>query len=317
MNKVIFKTFTHSLAFVAGFSAVFIIVFGLPAAYISKWITQHADWFGYIGGVIVVALGLHIMGSFYGITPFRFLMRETKVHLSGKPTGYFGTFLVGIVFAAGWTPCIGPILAAIFAVALSSPGAGVPMMIAYSAGLAIPFLVVALLFNAFLGSMRVIGRAIPALNFISGALLVAVGIGLFFGFITRYSAAAARVALWSVIYAVAGALAIWIVWTLLRMALASSAKAALRRATPAVGIVLLAVVTIAVFFAGMVYLSKAIVGIGQFSGEEALSGMALSLGVAFLGGLFSFLSPCVLPMVPSYIFYITGLSFEDLQPAKQ
>ncbi len=119
------------------------------------------------------------------------------------------------------------------------------------------------------------------------------------------------------IYAVAGALAIWIVWTLLRMALASSAKAALRRATPAVGIVLLAVVTIAVFFAGMVYLSKAIVGIGQFSGEEALSGMALSLGVAFLGGLFSFLSPCVLPMVPSYIFYITGLSFEDLQPAKQ
>jgi len=317
LNRAILRTFTHSLAFVAGFSAVFIIVFGLPAAYISTWITQHADWFGYIGGVIVAVLGLHIMGSFYGITPFRFLLRESKVHLSGKPTGYFGTFVVGIVFAAGWTPCIGPILAAIFTIAATSPGAGVPMMIAYSAGLAIPFLAVALLFNAFLSSMRVIGRAIPVFNFISGALLVAVGIGLFFGFITRYDAASARVALLSVVYAVGAALAILVLFAILRAVLSSRAVQALKRVTPAVHIVLLAVVTIAVFFAGMVYLSKGIVGMGAFSGEEALQGMALGLGVAFLGGLFSFLSPCVLPMVPSYIFYITGLSFEDVQPAKQ
>jgi len=144
-----------------------------------------------------------------------------------------------------------------------------------------------------------------------------VGIGLFFGFIVHYNPASARVALWSVIYAVGAAAAILILYALLRAGLGSRATQALGRATPAVHIVLLAVVTIAVFFAGMVYLSKAISGMGAFSGEQALQGMALGLGVAFLGGLFSFLSPCVLPMVPSYIFYITGLSFEDVQPAKR
>ncbi len=248
MNKVILKTFTHSLAFVLGFSVVFVFGFGVPASAISLVLTRNERLIGIIGGIIIILLGIHITGSLWGITPFRFLMREKALHLSSKPSGYIGSFLVGVFFSAGWTPCVGPILAAILTIAASTKGAGVPMMIAYSAGLALPFLIISLAFNTFISKLQLIRRFIPAINVISGLLLIGVGILLMSG--------------------------------------------------------------------GLVELNKYFARIGTFTGEQFLAGYALNLGIAFLGGLLSFLSPCVLPMVPSYIFYITGLTFSDFQPKK-
>ncbi len=239
------RTFSHSLAFVIGFSAVFVIVFGLPSHAISRWISDYQKVIGYVGGAILILLGIHIAGSLWGLTPFKFLLREKALHLSQKPSGYVGSFLVGIFFSAGWTPCIGPILAAIWTLSTTQEGSGVPMMIAYSIGLGVPFLIISLAFNWFLASLPKIRRAIPIINFISGLLLIGVGILLMTG--------------------------------------------------------------------GLVYLNQYAAQLTSFTGEEFLSGYSLNLIIAFIGGLLSFLSPCVLPMVPSYIFYITGLTFSDLE----
>ncbi len=246
MNRLIFRTFTHSLAFVLGFSTVFVVAFGFPSAWISRAIVDYQKIIGYIGGMVLILLGIHITGSLWGLTPFKFLLREKALHLSNKPSGYLGSFMVGVFFSAGWTPCIGPILAAIFTLATATPGAGIAMMLAYSLGLAIPFLLISLLFNWFLSSLKVIRRAIPVINVFSGILLIVVGILLMTGGLAKLNTYAAQIT--------------------------------------------------------------------TFTGEEYLSGYSLNLIIALLGGFLSFLSPCVLPMVPSYIFYITGLTFSDIMP---
>jgi len=248
MKNVVWRTFSHSLAFVLGFSAVFILVFGLPATFISRWISTHGKWIGYIGGAVLIILGIHIAGSLWGITPFKFLLREKALHLSSKPSGYIGSFLVGVFFSAGWTPCVGPILAAILTLTATQGTSGVLMMTAYSLGLAVPFLLASLAFNGFLSILPIFRRAIPVINVFCGVLLIAVGVLLMFGLMSRLNAYAGRLT--------------------------------------------------------------------SFSGEAWLSGQSVNLIIAFLGGILSFLSPCVLPMVPSYIFYVTGLTFSDLEPKK-
>ena len=101
-------TITNSLVFIAGFSAVFIAL-GASSSVAGQILFRYQEWLRIIGGILIIIFGLFIAG----FLKLDFLMRERKVHLAGKPAGYIGTFAIGMTFAAGWTPCIGPILGSI------------------------------------------------------------------------------------------------------------------------------------------------------------------------------------------------------------
>ncbi|NIP60148.1 MAG: cytochrome c biogenesis protein CcdA, partial [Gemmatimonadetes bacterium] len=139
--------FTHSLLFVAGFSAIFMVL-GASASFLGQFFRQYEMWIARIGGVVIILLGLHLAGVFR-IAP---LMREKRVHLHDKPAGYLGTLGVGMAFGAGWTPCIGPILGGILTFAASREHfwSGVGLLGVYSAGLAVPFLLSSLALERFL-----------------------------------------------------------------------------------------------------------------------------------------------------------------------
>jgi len=137
-----------------------------------------------IGGVLIFLFGVHLSGLFH----FGVLLGDKRVHLRNKPTGFFGTFLVGVAFAAGWTPCIGPILGAILAIAASSAGGtgrGVLLLSFYSAGLGVPFLISGILFHAFLGFFDRFKKYIRMVEIITGVLLMTAGVLLFFDQFTR------------------------------------------------------------------------------------------------------------------------------------
>lgn len=170
--------FLHSLVFVLGFSAVFMGL-GASASFLGQLLAEHRVWITRIGGVVVVLFGLHLLG----LTPFRFLRREHRVHLQRKPLGYAGTFAVGVAFGAGWAPCIGPVLGGILTYAATREGLsqGVQLLGVYSAGLAVPFLLASLALSRFLSASRRFRRWLPWVERASGALLVVVGLLLLSG----------------------------------------------------------------------------------------------------------------------------------------
>ena len=168
----------HSGLFVAGFTTVFVLL-GASASFLGAVFLTYRDVIAQVGGVVILILGLHLLGVFR-ILP---LLRERRVHFADKPAGRIGTFAVGAAFGAGWTPCIGPVLAGILALAGTSDTvwAGMGLLLAYSAGLAIPFLLAALALDRFLHSMKRIRPWIPWLERASGVLLILLGILLVTG----------------------------------------------------------------------------------------------------------------------------------------
>ena len=171
-RKALRLTITNSLVFILGFSVVFINM-GLASSLIGQWLKDFEDAIRIGGGILVIIFGLFISG----IIRLDFLMREKKFHLKGKPAGYIGTFLVGLTFAVGWTPCVGPILGTILAVAINeNPVKGALLLTAYSAGLGVPFFISAIAFNTFIGYTKVLNRHMRTIMFISGAILIAFGI---------------------------------------------------------------------------------------------------------------------------------------------
>ncbi|MCH7530728.1 MAG: cytochrome c biogenesis protein CcdA [Gemmatimonadetes bacterium] len=182
-------TFIHSLLFVLGFSAIFIVL-GASASFLGQFFKQYELWIARIGGVIIIVLGLHLSGVFK-LTP---LMREKRIHINDKPAGYLGTIGVGMAFAAGWTPCLGPILGAILTYGMSQDTmwAGVGLLTAYSAGLAIPFLMASLALDAFLQGFKRFRRWIPVIEKASGVMLIGLGILLLTGQLTALTAILAR-----------------------------------------------------------------------------------------------------------------------------
>jgi cytochrome c-type biogenesis protein len=182
-------TFIHSLLFVLGFSAIFITL-GASVSFMGQFFKQYEVWIARIGGVVIIVLGLHLSGVFK-LAP---LMREMRVHVSDKPAGYLGTLGVGMAFGAGWTPCIGPILGAILTYGFSQDTmwAGVGLLTAYSAGLAIPFLVAALALDAFLQAFRRFRTWIPVIEKASGIMLIGLGILLMTGQLTALTEILAR-----------------------------------------------------------------------------------------------------------------------------
>jgi cytochrome c-type biogenesis protein len=171
-------TLIHALLFVVGFSAIFVLL-GAGATLVGQLLLSHRTVIARIGGVMLILLGLWMFGVFQ----WGALQQERRVHLSDKPLGYLGTILVGVAFGAGWTPCLGPILSAILMVAGTeqSVGRGAALLTAYSAGLAVPFLLSALAIERFFVFFQRFRSRLGMVNRIAGVLLIIVGILLLTG----------------------------------------------------------------------------------------------------------------------------------------
>ncbi|CAG1014283.1 hypothetical protein ANAEL_04942 [Anaerolineales bacterium] len=181
--KVRLVVVAHSAAFVLGFSVVFVGMGALAGAASSTFQTVMKDglvWLQRAGGLLIFIFGIHMSGLFH----FGLLLGDKRVQIQNKPGGLVGTFLVGIAFAAGWTPCIGPILGAILAMAAGTSESTATSMLllgSYAAGLGIPFIISGLLFHGFLDFFKRFKSHIRKMEFFTGLLLMAVGILLFFG----------------------------------------------------------------------------------------------------------------------------------------
>jgi cytochrome c-type biogenesis protein len=184
LRKVRKKVIANSLMFILGFSILFIAL-GASATFIGKFLYKNIRWFEIIGGVLVIVLGLH----FAGIFRLKFLDREKKIHLKKKPLGYLGTCLVGMAFGAGWTPCVGPILGAILAMAATTQDIlqGIILLVSYSAGLGIPFLLSAIILHKFFEYFKTIRKYFKVISIVGGVLLIIVGILLITGYFSTLS----------------------------------------------------------------------------------------------------------------------------------
>ncbi|MFA5909037.1 MAG: cytochrome c biogenesis protein CcdA [Vicinamibacterales bacterium] len=165
-----------SLFFILGFSLVFVSL-GASATYLGQFLMERLTIFGKIAGVLLVVFGLHTMGVF----KIEWLLQEKRVQANTKPASMLGAVIVGISFAFGWTPCIGPILSAILLVAAQqdSVGQGIVLLSTYSLGLAIPFLLTALAINQFFVAFARIRRYYHAIEIVSGALMIIIGVLIF------------------------------------------------------------------------------------------------------------------------------------------
>ena len=172
----------HALLFVAGFSLVFILL-GASATALGRALNYYQIWLQRIGGVLIIAFGLVCLG----VIKVDLLTQERRVHVEHKPVGYLGSVLVGMAFAAGWTPCIGPVLGAILGLAATSTDVtrGMLLLGVYSAGLAVPFLIAAVAVESFLGWFQRFRRFLPWVMRASGVLLILVGVLLVTGEFTR------------------------------------------------------------------------------------------------------------------------------------
>ena len=184
LKKVRKSVIANSLFFILGFSILFIAM-GASATFIGKFLAKNIRWFEIIGGSLVVILGLHFAGLF----KLKFLEREKKIHLEKKPLGYVGTVLVGMAFGAGWTPCVGPILGSILTMAAATQNVakGVILLISYSIGLGIPFLLTGLLIHKFFEYFKTIRKYFRVITLVGGILLVIIGLLLITGYFTTIS----------------------------------------------------------------------------------------------------------------------------------
>jgi len=162
----------RSLLFVLGFSLVFVAM-GASATYIGAWFAGNRLTLARIAGVVIILFGLHTMG----LTPIKWLNYEKRLHTQRKPLGLAGAFLVGLAFAFGWSPCIGPILAMVLALAATQEtvSQGVMLLAVYSLGLGLPFIASGLAINRFLGVFSRMKQHMKAVEVTAGVLLVAVG----------------------------------------------------------------------------------------------------------------------------------------------
>lgn len=162
-----------ALAFVLGFSTVFVGL-GATASVIGKTIAQYFDTLSIIAGIVIIIMGLHFLGVFR----IAFLYREARVQVSRKPAGFVGAYVIGLAFAFGWTPCVGPVLAAILFVAGSEGTAarGAMLLAIYSLGIGIPFILAALFASRFLGLAARFRKHMRKVEMAMGALLVITGL---------------------------------------------------------------------------------------------------------------------------------------------
>jgi len=234
------STLLHALLFVAGFSLVFVVGWGGAATLLGSLFGQYKAILGRVGGAIVIAFGLAMLG----VLPIPWLYADTRRQtLPASRYRSLNALVLGMVFAAGWTPCIGTTLGAILTIGMSQSGQGMILSAAYSAGLALPFLALALVLDRAVAVVRRLGRYARAIQLSSGVVLVLVGLLMVTGRLTL--------------------IAIW----------------AQRN--------------------------------GYFLDLRLGDASAPTILVAVIAGLVSFLSPCVLPLVPAYLGYLSGQRMES------
>ena len=235
-----FKIFLHALLFVAGFSLVFIVGWGGSVTLVGQFFGAYKRVIAQIGGIAVILFGLATLE----VIRIPWFYADTRTSYTGKRGTYGGSALMGIFFAAGWSPCIGATLGAILTMGLSQQTVGQAMWLAsgYSLGLGIPFLAMALGLERAMGWVKRLGRYRRAIQIASGIFIIAIGILLFTNTMTL--------------------IAIW----------------AFKN--------------------------------GYYVENFARFAAAPTYFTAIVAGLLSFLSPCVLPLVPAYLGYLSGHTFQ-------
>ncbi|MBT7260233.1 MAG: cytochrome c biogenesis protein CcdA [Desulfobacula sp.] len=175
------KVILSTLFYVAGFSFIFILL-GASASFLGGLASQYSWIVRYLGGGIILIFGLHLLG----LINIKGLNFEKKFHVKEKPLHLMGTFVIGMAFGAGWSPCIGPLLGSILIVAGNQDTVmeGILLLAVYSAGLAIPFIAISIFINSILEIMKKATKFIGVLNKISGILLILIGLLLIFDKLT-------------------------------------------------------------------------------------------------------------------------------------
>lgn len=178
------RIFLASLAFVAGFASVFVAM-GATASVFGSIVRSHLDVLAPAAGIAIIVMGLHFLGLFR----IPLLYREARVQVARKPAGALGAYVIGLAFGFGWTPCIGPVLAAVLGVAASreTVGQGAFLLAVYAAGLGVPFLAAAAFSRPFLNLMRRFRAQMGLVEKVTGGLLVLTGIAFLTGGIERMS----------------------------------------------------------------------------------------------------------------------------------
>ena len=175
----------NSLFFICGFTMVFILL-GATATTLGKTFNEYYSTISKIAGVLIIVFGLHMMGLF----KINFLNYEQRFHVQQKKLGMFGSFLVGTAFAFGWTPCIGPVLAAILVIASQQDTVykGIALLASYSLGLGIPFFLTGVSINIFFSMFNRIKKYFHTIEIVGGAMLVVLGILIITNYLTILSA---------------------------------------------------------------------------------------------------------------------------------
>lgn len=176
-NKMLTKkSLLHTILFLLGFSVIFIMI-GFSTNIVAEFFMTYQNLIRQIGAILIIFFGLVIVG----LLNFNFLMKDKRVTFKNRPTGYIGSFLIGMAFSMGWTPCTGPILMIVISLAATNPNQGMILMISYVLGFAIPFLVL----SFFVGKMSWIKRNSNLIVKIGGYIMIVFGVALFFDWMTK------------------------------------------------------------------------------------------------------------------------------------
>jgi cytochrome c-type biogenesis protein len=228
--------FLNSVFFVLGFSIIFSLVGVLLQSVLSNVSFTVQKWLGYVGGTLIIFFGIYLLG----LVKIPFLEQEHKLKVKRKfRYSYATSFVFGSAFAVGWTPCVGAILGAILTLAVTSPASAFPLMVSYSLGLGIPFLIVGLFTDRASGFINRAGPKLKYVNYFFGAVLIVLGIFVFTNQLSR--------------------------------------------------------------IASVPFLANILI---SFESGAAAGSSTLGLGVSFFAGIASFLSPCILPLIPAFLSYL-------------
>ncbi len=191
-KDILRKTILTSLAFILGFSVIFVLL-GATATIVGKFLLSQSYGITKIAGIIIILFGLHFLGLFK--RTLRFLNYEKRFHVQHVRTGMVGAFVVGLAFAFGWTPCVGPILGPILSMAggQDTVGKGILLLSVYSLGLGVPFLLTAIATQSFFELFNKIKRYFHVIEIISGVLLIIIGTLIFTG---KFSVIATKLIEW-------------------------------------------------------------------------------------------------------------------------
>lgn len=170
------RSLLHTLFFLLGFSIIFIAI-GFGTSLIGSFFINYQDLIRQLGAIFIIFFGLVILGVFKP----EMLLKERRIEFKNRPAGYIGSILIGMAFAAGWTPCTGPILMVVIGLAATDPGSGVLYMTAYTLGFAIPFFIL----SFFLGRLGWVKKHNVAILKIGGAVMILMGVLLFFDWMTK------------------------------------------------------------------------------------------------------------------------------------